>query len=363
MCPPTRSSPRPNETAPIRSTRPVRSSPTGPHPAGRGNGAPSKPSSPNTTWRTRRWPGSRGSSTPPTSPPTWTPTRSAPGCWPSAPADSTWNRRPDAVGPRHVRLRRAVRLVRAPGRRTRRAAGMTESPAPAPKKGAEAPQDATQAPQEGTDAGQQPSEPETACPPGFGSFVRYFLGLGTWGFGGPIATVGYMQRDLVERRHWMTRADFLDGVALGQTMPGPLAAQVAMWVGYLRRGTFGALAVAAAFIMPSFLLVLTVAAIYRRYSGLPIVQALFYGIAPVVVAIIAVAAWKLAKLTNKGDKRLWAISATLLLVTAITGAEIAYLFIAAGLFMLLWDAPPRRLLPRRANPPGRPTEPPAASAL
>jgi chromate transporter len=240
---------------------------------------------------------------------------------------------------------------------------MTESPAPAPKKGAEAPQDATQAPQEGTDAGQQPSEPETACPPGFGSFVRYFLGLGTWGFGGPIATVGYMQRDLVERRHWMTRADFLDGVALGQTMPGPLAAQVAMWVGYLRRGTFGALAVAAAFIMPSFLLVLTVAAIYRRYSGLPIVQALFYGIAPVVVAIIAVAAWKLAKLTNKGDKRLWAISATLLLVTAITGAEIAYLFIAAGLLMVLWDAPPRGLLPRRARPPSLPEDPSASRAV
>jgi chromate transporter len=193
--------------------------------------------------------------------------------------------------------------------------------------------------------------------------VRYFLGLGTWGFGGPIATVGYMQRDLVERRHWMTRADFVDGVALGQTMPGPLAAQVAMWVGYLRRGTFGALAVAAAFIAPSFLLVLTVAAIYRRYSGLPIVQSLFYGIAPVVVAIIAVAAWKLAKLTNKTDKRLWAISVALLLVTAITGAEIAYLVIAAGLFMLLWDAPPRRLLPRRARPARLPEDPPATRAI
>src|SRR5260370_246562 len=187
-------------------------------------------------------------------------------------------------------------------------------------------------------------DPALAPPAGCGSFGRYFLGLGTWGCGGPIATVGYMQRDLVERRNWMTRADFLDGVALGQTMPGPLAAQVAMWVGYLRRGTLGALAVAAAFIAPSFFLVLTVAAIYRRYSGLPIVQSLFYGIPPVVVAIIAVAAWKLAKLTNKADRRLWAISLALMLVTAITGAEIAYLFIAAGLLMLLSDAPPRRLL-------------------
>jgi chromate transporter len=204
-------------------------------------------------------------------------------------------------------------------------------------------------------------EPTIAHPPGFGSFIRYFLGLGTWGFGGPIATVGYMQRDLVERRNWMTRADFLDGVALGQTMPGPLAAQVAMWVGYLRRGAFGALAVAAAFIAPSFILVLTVAAIYRRYSGLPIVQSLFYGIAPVVVAIIALAAWKLAKLTNKTDRRLWAISVALMLVTAITGAEIAYLFIAAGLLMLLWDAPPRRLLPRRIRSASRSGDPPATA--
>jgi chromate transporter len=204
-------------------------------------------------------------------------------------------------------------------------------------------------------------EPALAHPPSFGSFVRYFLGLGSWGFGGPIATVGYMQRDLVERRNWMTRGDFLDGVALGQTMPGPLAAQVAMWVGYLRRGSLGALAVAAAFIAPSFILVLTVAAIYRRYSGLPIVESLFYGIAPVVVAIIAVAAWKLAKLTNKSDKRLWGISVALLLVTAITGAEIAYLVIAAGLLMLLWDAPPRRLLSRRSRSSSRPTDPPAAA--
>ncbi len=239
---------------------------------------------------------------------------------------------------------------------------MTEPPGQmADRANADSPPNAgTRAATGADDAGQ---EPAIAHPPGFGSFVRYFLGLGTWGFGGPIATVGYMQRDLVERRNWMTRADFLDGVALGQTMPGPLAAQVAMWVGYLRRGTLGALAVAAAFIAPSFFLVLTVAAIYRRYSGLPIVQSLFYGIAPVVVAIIAVAAWKLAKLTNKADRRLWAISLALMLVTAITGAEIAYLFIAAGLLMLLWDAPPRRLLPRRGRTSSRPGDPPAVSAL
>src|SRR5207237_6945491 len=86
----------------------------------------------------------------------------------------------------------------------------------------------------------------------FRSFVRYFLWLGTFGFGGPIATVGYMQRDLVEKRQWLDREEFLNGVALGQTMPGPLAAQVAMWVGFLQRGALGALAVALAFVLPSF---------------------------------------------------------------------------------------------------------------
>jgi chromate transporter len=179
--------------------------------------------------------------------------------------------------------------------------------------------------------------------PGFGAYLRYFLGLGTWGFGGPIASVGYMQRDLVERRGWLTEAEFLDGVALGQTMPGPLAAQVVMWVGFLRRGWAGALATAAAFIAPSFLLVLAVAVIYARYSGLAVVQALFYGIAPAVMAIIAIAAWKLARLTNRRDTRLWVISVVLAVVTAVSGAEIAVLFIAAGLVMIALDAPPRWL--------------------
>src|SRR5258707_5631143 len=127
-----------------------------------------------------------------------------------------------------------------------------------------------------------------ARPPGFAAYLRYFLGLGTWGFGGPIASVGYMQRDLVERRGWLGEAEFLDGVALGQTMPGPLAAQVVMWVGFLRKGWAGALATAAAFIAPSFLLVLPVPGIYARYSGLAVCQSLFYGIAPAALTIIAI---------------------------------------------------------------------------
>src|SRR5438093_13284112 len=114
----------------------------------------------------------------------------------------------------------------------------------------------------------------------FRRYFAYFLGLGTWGFGGPIATVGYMQRDLVEGRGWISRGDFLDGVALGQTMPGPLAAQVAMWVGYLQAGAVGALGTAIPFILPSLAMVMAVAFLYVRYQGLVAVQWLFYGIAP-----------------------------------------------------------------------------------
>jgi chromate transporter len=182
---------------------------------------------------------------------------------------------------------------------------------------------------------------ELRTTPPFRSYLRYFLGLGTWGFGGPIATVGYMQRDLVERAGWVDRDEFLNGVALGQTMPGPLAAQVVMWIGYLRAGAFGALGTSAAFILPSFVLVLLVAVLYVHYQGLESVQALFYGIAPAVMAIIAVAAVRLAVLTNGRDVRLWGISAITMAVTAVTGAEIALLFVGAGLVMMVWEAPPR----------------------
>jgi chromate transporter len=175
---------------------------------------------------------------------------------------------------------------------------------------------------------------------GFGRILRYFLKLGTIGFGGPIATVGYMQRDLVEQRGWIDRRNFLDGVALGQTMPGPLAAQVAMWVGYLRRGPLGAAAVAAAFVAPSFLMVVVVGAIYARYSGLAVVQSLFYGIAPAVMAIITIAAVKLVRMTDGHDWRLWIITGLIFALTAITGTEPILVIIGAGLLMILLDARP-----------------------
>jgi chromate transporter len=196
----------------------------------------------------------------------------------------------------------------------------------------------------------------------FARILGYFLRLGTIGFGGPIATVGYMQRDLVERRAWINRTDFLDGVALGQTMPGPLAAQVAMWVGYLRRGALGALAVAVTFIAPSFVIVVSVGALYVRYSGLPMVAALFYGIAPAVMAIITLAAVKLIRLTDRRDKRLWAISALVFALTALTGSEPVAVIIGAGLLMIALDARPAMpRFRRRGAPPDTGTDEPRRS--
>ena len=162
--------------------------------------------------------------------------------------------------------------------------------------------------------------------------VRYFAKLGGSGFGGPIALVGYMRRDLVEERGWFTEAEFEQGLAVGQTMPGPLAAQVAMWFGYLHAGARGAFAVALPFIVPPFVIVTLVAALYAHYDGLDIVQALFLGIGPAVLAIIAISAYRIARSTNKRDPVLWAIALLLAVVTAAAGAEIVWLFIAAGLF-------------------------------
>ena len=165
-----------------------------------------------------------------------------------------------------------------------------------------------------------------------GGLVRYFLKLGGSGFGGPIALVGYMQRDLVEERRWFTEAEFQQGLAVGQTMPGPLAAQVAMWLGYLQAGARGAAAVALPFVLPPFLLVTAVAVLYAEYQGLPWVHHIFLGVGPAVLAIIAIAAYKLGRSTNKSDPVLWIIATILCAVTAVTGAEIFWLFLLAGAF-------------------------------
>jgi chromate transporter len=174
--------------------------------------------------------------------------------------------------------------------------------------------------------------PSVRTPRTLRGLVLYFLKLGSSGFGGPIALVGYMQRDLVEERRWFTEAEFQQGLAVGQAMPGPLAAQVAMWLGYLHAGARGATAVAAPFVLAPFLIVTAVAVLYAEYQGLGAVHAVFLGVGPTVLAIIAIAAVKLARSTNKTDPVLWVIAIGLCAVTAISGAEIVWLFLLAGAF-------------------------------
>src|SRR5207244_13268341 len=137
----------------------------------------------------------------------------------------------------------------------------------------------------------------------------YFLRLGSFGFGGPIALAGYMRRDLVEKRGWYSDDEYQQGLAIAQTMPGPLAAQLAMWLGYLGGGARGALWVALPFVVPPFVLVTAVAALYAHYQGLSQVESVFFGVGPAVMAIIAIAAYKLARSTNKHDLLLWTIAA------------------------------------------------------
>src|SRR5690348_14449133 len=145
-----------------------------------------------------------------------------------------------------------------------------------------------------------------------------------------------MQRDLVEQRGWFTETEYRQGLALAQTMPGPLAAQLAMWFGFLQAGAFGAAAVAVPFVLPPCLLVTAVAVLYTNYQGLAVVHQIFLGVGPAVLAIIAIAAYKLAKATNKRDPRLWVIAAGVCAVTAVAKTEIVWLFLAAGAFGLLY---------------------------
>jgi len=171
----------------------------------------------------------------------------------------------------------------------------------------------------------------TSTPVPLGRFCGYFLWLGTTGFGGPIALAGYMQRDLVERRHWFTKEAYLEGLALAQLAPGPLAAQLAIYLGYLRAGTLGASLVGLAFVGPSFLMVLAISAAYVRYGGLPWMQPAFYGIGAAVVAIIARSAWKLAKMVLGRDSLKWVIFSALAISTAVTGRELVWLFLLGGI--------------------------------
>jgi chromate transporter len=159
-----------------------------------------------------------------------------------------------------------------------------------------------------------------------------------------------MQRDLVERRHWFTQEEYLQGLAVSQTLPGPLAAQLAMWLGYVRRGFWGACAAAVPFILPPFIIVTVVAALYVAFRGTTVIQAVFYGVGPAVIALILRGAWKLVRVTVKDQRRLWAIFAVVAVVTFVARSEVAVLFIVAGLVGVALYAPPSWLRRLQAAP-------------
>jgi len=172
------------------------------------------------------------------------------------------------------------------------------------------------------------------------ALVLYFLRLGTLGFGGPIALVGYMQRDLVENRKWVSREDYLEGLAFSQLCPGPLAAQLAKYLGWVHSGTVGATLTGAAFVIPSFLMVLGLASLYVHFGQLAWIQGLFYGIAAAVSAIIVRSAWKLIQKTLGTYYLLWVLFSALAITTVWTQSEVVWLFVLSGFVAMFVKAPP-----------------------
>ena len=170
--------------------------------------------------------------------------------------------------------------------------------------------------------------------------ILYMLRLGALGFGGPVALIGYMQRDLVDERKWISQEDYKEGLALAQLAPGPLAAQLGIYMGYVHYRILGATLAGLAFVLPSFLMVVALGWAYTRFGGLSWMQAVFYGVGAAVIGIIAMSAKKLTQKSIGCDKLLWVIYLVLATVTVITESEIAWLFIASGVLVWLLRAPP-----------------------
>src|SRR5436305_7532677 len=193
--------------------------------------------------------------------------------------------------------------------------------------------------------------------------VRYFLQLGAFGFGGPVALVGYMHRDLVEQRTWITESDYKEGLALAQLAPGPLAAQLAIYIGYVHYRLLGATLVGLAFVLPSFLMVVALGWTYTRYGGLSWMQAVFYGVGASVIGIIALSAYKLTTKTIGRDWLLWAVYLVTAMVTIITETEQVLLFLAAGVLVWLVKTPPKLAWGKRSTRAASVTPLPLAALL
>jgi chromate transporter len=176
----------------------------------------------------------------------------------------------------------------------------------------------------------------TTTEPGrIGELVRYFLRLGCLGFGGPVALVGQMERELVDGKKWLTKEQMREAIAICQSLPGPLAIQVGVYISYLRGGFWGAWAGGWAFILPNFIIVAALGALYVYLGDLQPVTAVFYGVSPAVIALILHSCYRLARLGME-DWLQWVIAAVCLAVTVILQAEVALLFIGAGVVGILY---------------------------
>jgi len=171
--------------------------------------------------------------------------------------------------------------------------------------------------------------------------VMYFLRLGALGFGGPVALCGQMEKELVHEKNWLTKEEMLEGIAVCQSLPGPLAIQVGIFISYLRGGFWGAWAGGWAFILPNFIFVAALGGLYVRLGGLTAVTAIFYGVSPAVIALILHSCYRLGKLGMK-DGLQWAVAAVCLVVTVAVRSEVALLFIASGIAGILYYATIRR---------------------
>ena len=187
------------------------------------------------------------------------------------------------------------------------------------------------------------AEPIEAAGPGYSlaDLLRYFLKLGALGFGGPVALVGYMHRDLVESRRWISEADYKEGLALAQLAPGPLAAQLAIYLGYVHYRILGATAVGVAFVLPSFVMVVILGWAYAHYGGLAWMQAVFYGVGACVIGIIAHSAVKLTRKTIGADWLLGAVFLVSAVCTVVTETEYVAIFLLSGALVWLIRSPPR----------------------
>ena len=171
--------------------------------------------------------------------------------------------------------------------------------------------------------------------------ILYTLKLGATGFGGPVALVGYMFRDLVEKRRWISEGDYKDGLALAQLAPGPLAAQTAMYMGYVHYRVTGATLVGLAFVLPSFLMVVILGWLYKIYGELNWISAVFYGVGACVIGIIAHSAFNLTRKTIGKDWLLWVIYLITGIFTVLTESENVFIFIGAGILVWLVKNPPK----------------------